>query len=409
MTILLRRLTFALLVAILAIGPFAMPVRADDWRPEKITVLLGHVPGGTVGRATEALAKVWSVKLGTPVVVVARGRASMLRAAGEFVLSPRDGRVVLAGDLGPLALAYTRARPSWTWARTLEHAGIYAVDPAVLFTSSSSGIDDLGDVLQQSRAQPYPVVIAAWDSLENVVLQDAAQVAGLRFAVTAAGGGPGLFDAVSKGTVRLAFGRLSLLQENRRAVRLFAHAGALGHEVAGGSATLDAALGVPSAPAGGFAAITVHAGLQRNFPERFERLKRSLRAARTDPNYLEALEELGLTTEGAAGIEHEEILAAVREWWDSAARVASIIGNVPPPVQTRGKLLQVEDEGRRLRYLGLDGKTHDLAADPEDTEITIAGVVPAMADPLMALKAGMLCEISRPSTLAVQASRLACR
>ncbi|MFM2130756.1 MAG: hypothetical protein RL477_2302 [Pseudomonadota bacterium] len=409
MTARCRAVFFVLaLGALLAAAPAGAP-RAQDWRPEKITVLLGHAPGGSFDRATRELANGWSVRLGAPVVVVARGRAGMMRAAGEFVLAPRDGRVVLAGDLGALALAYARSRPTWNWAQTFEHIGVFAVDPVVLFTGTGSGLDDLGDVKSQARGQPYPIVVAAWDSLENMVLQDIGRAAGLRFAVTPAGGGPGLAGAVTRGVVRLGFGRLSLLREARRSIRVLAHARALGRDVAGGSATLEAAFGVTSPPVGAFAAITVHAGFQRDFPERYERLKRALDAARQEPDYIESLEELGLTVEGAEQATHQDMLAAVRDWWDASTRVASVLAVLPQPARTRGKIQRVEEDGRQLRYLGLDGKTHDLSVDPEDTEVTVAGALPAGSDILRALRPGMICEITRPSALAVQASALACK
>lgn len=69
----------------------------------------------------------------------------------------------------------------------------------------------------------------------------------------------------------------------------------------------------------------------------------------------------------------------------------------------------VEDGGRRLRYLGLDGKIHDLSADAELTEVTIAGAASRSEEPLAGLRTGMLCEIAWPSAMAVQASRLACK
>lgn len=396
---------FCMLVAVLT----AVSARAQHWQPEKITILLGHARGSAIDRATVALAEAWRAKLGAPVVVLARGRAGMLRAAGEFAISPRDGRIVLAGDLAALALSYARTRPVWIWERTFEHLGVFAIDPAVLFTGTSSDIDDLGDIISQARMQPYPVAVAAWNGIENVVLQDVARSLGLRFTVTPVGGGAGFANAVSRGAMRLGFGRLSFLHDQRRSVRILAHGGALGREVMGGSATLDAVFGVSVPPVGRFDVITVHAGFQRNFPARYEKLRRSLEAAREDEDYRETLSELGFGTEGAGAVGHGEILAAVRQWWDAAARVAPVLAAVPAPTQTRGKLTRIEDNGRRLRYLGLDGEVHDLAADPEETEVTVAGTVQGGSDPLAGLKEGMICEIVWPSPVAVQASRLACK
>lgn len=382
--------------------------RAEDWRPDKITVYSGHAPSGSFGRAAMALGAALQKHLGVPVVVVPRGRASMLRAAGELMLKPRDGRFVVAGDLGALAIDYARARPDWLWARSLEHVGIFAVDPAVLFTSTSSGLDDFGEVQAAARSQPYPVAVSAWDSIENIVLQDAARAAGLRFAVTPAGGGEGLFSVASRGTVRLALGRMSLLREHRRSLRILAHAGVLDAATASHVVTFSTLMGVPAAPAGGYATITVHAGLRNSFPERHDRLRRTLDAARADKDYLEALEELDLSPD-TAGLAHDQLLPIVRQWWDAAARVAPVLAGAPAEMQTRGKLTVVEDGGRRLRYLGLDGKIHDLSADAELTEVTIAGAASRSEEPLAGLRTGMLCEIAWPSAMAVQASRLACK
>jgi tripartite-type tricarboxylate transporter receptor subunit TctC len=401
-----RIFTACLAVAFAALA--SLGARAEDWRPDKITVYSGHAPSSSFGRAATALGAAWQKQLGVPVVIVPRGRASMLRAAGELMLKPRDGRFVVAGDLGALAIGYARTRPDWLWARSLEHIGVFAVDPIVLFTSTSSGLDDFGEVQAAARGRSYPVAVSAWDSIENIVLQDAARAAGLLFAVTPAGGGEGLFSVASRGTVRLGFGRMSLLRAHRRSLRILAQASVLDAATASHVVTMSALMGVPAAPAGGFAAITVHAGVRNGFPERHDRLRRTLDAARADKDYLEALEDLDLLPD-ESGHAHDQLMPIVRQWWDAAARVAPVLAGAPAELRTRGKLTVVEEEGRRLRYLGLDGKIHNLSADAELTEVTIAGAASTGDEPLAALRAGMLCEIAWPSSMAVQASRLACK
>lgn len=400
--------SFALLAALTCAAPGA-PARAQAWHPEKLTILLGHAATGTHGRAAQALAKAWHVTLGAPVVVLARGRNSMLQTAGEFVRSPRDGRFVLAGDLGQLALSYARERPNWLWERSLEHFGVFGVDPAVLYTSASGGPDQLTKVIEAARARSYPVAVGVWESLETLVLYDAARNAQLRFQVVPVGEGAGLFDAVTGQKVPVGFGRMSSYRGEDRAISVLAVAGALGHQLTGGVPTLDGALGAVLPAAGYFDVLTVHANFQRLFPARYESLKRSFLRALTNEDYLRAIDDLGLNAKGTESADHDRLLSSVREWWDAARNVNDAFGARPAQITTRGKLTAVEDDGHRLRYLGLDGKIHDLHLDPDLTAVLYDGIPATDADPLARLKVGMLCRIALPSPVALQASSLSCK
>lgn len=109
-------LGFALCLALVLTAGVVLPgaASAQGWHPTRLTILLGHTMNGLDGRIAQVPARVWSRHLGAPVVIAARGRCSTLKTAGEFIQRPRDGSVVLAGDLGYLALAYARERPTWT-------------------------------------------------------------------------------------------------------------------------------------------------------------------------------------------------------------------------------------------------------------------------------------------------------
>ncbi len=390
---------------IVALGFCAVPAaRAQNWRPENLTLLIGHAAESNQGLAAAALAEAWTRTLGAPVVVVARGRASALLAAGEFTRQPRDGRVVLAGDLGAMALAYARERPTWNWARSFDHLGLYAADPAVLFIASRGGLENIEEVRTIAQEQPYPVAIAAWNSVENLVLSDAAQQARLLFAPLAMGSGRSFLQAVTAGHVRLAFGRASTFRDSRREVRILASA-ALGET--GADFPLDRVLGVTVPPAGRFDAITVHADFQRQFPERYESLKRSFFAARADEQFNERLDELGLSGENSDAVDHAALFTMVRGWWDAAGRVGARLKTPPAETQARGKITRIEPDRTRIHYLALDGKIHDLYIDPELSAVSVAGS--ASGTGVAALKVGMLCEIAWPSRAAVQVSRLSCR
>jgi hypothetical protein len=182
---------------------------AQDWRPARLTILLGHTLDGLDGRITRVLVRVWRRHLRAPVVIAAGGRRSLLKTAGEFTRRPRDGSVVLAGDLGYLALAYARERPDWAWARSFEHLGVFARDPAMMFVAAdATNIDDFYDVVRAAREGPYRIGVGHWLSLENLLVHDAAAQAGLQFKPIPIGSGESLLAAVLGGKVPLAFGRL---------------------------------------------------------------------------------------------------------------------------------------------------------------------------------------------------------
>lgn len=392
------------LALLLAVAPQA----SAQWRPARLTILLGHTADGTDGELARALAVAWAQALGAPVVVDARGRDSALMAAGEFTHDPHDGTVVLAGDLGDLALAYAREHPVWNWARTLEHFDIFALDPAVLATGAFSGLKDVDRIADFARTRTFKVGVRRWLSIDNLILNDMAAQAGLRFEPAPAGSGTSLVRALTDGKVPLAFGRQSDLAGAGRQIVLLAAAPSVDGTTLDRARNLDAVFGTHTAAAGRVDAISVHADFQRVFPERYDILKRSLAIALDDPAYRKVLTRHGLTLDGADSLDHAALLAMVRRWWDAVHRVGDVLDNAPEPTVTRGKITALKEGGRLVRYLGLDGKIHDLRADPDATELLVAGAAVTGPSPLAALKVGMLCEIAWPAVIAFEASRLNC-
>jgi hypothetical protein len=172
----------------------------------------------------------------------------------------------------------------------------------------------------------------------------------------------------------------------------------------------DRALGVAAAaPAGRANAIIVHGCLRGDFPERFEALKRSLAAAVASEEHRELLAALGLHRLGVETFDHAGLMGTVRQWWDAESRVAGFLAAEPPPVETRGKITALADGGRRVRYLGLDGKAHELLVDHDETDLRVNGATADGDGALGRLKPGMICEIAWPSAAALEASRLVCK
>ena len=402
-----RLLAAAVLSAILLLA--AATQASAQWRPARLTILLGHTADGIDGELAHALAIAWGQALGAPVVVDARGRGSALMAAAEFTHDPHDGTVVLAGDLGDLALAYAREHPAWNWARTFEHFDIFALDPAVLVTGAFSGLKDIDRIAEFARTRTFKVGVRRWLSIDNLILNDMAAQAGLRFEAAPAGSGTSLVRALTEGKVPLAFGRQSDLLGAGRQIVLLASATTVDGTPVDDVRDLDTVLGTRTAPAGRVDTISVHADFQRIFPERYDILRRSLAIALDDAGYRKMLTHLGLTLDGADSLDHTALLAMVRRWWDAVHRVGAVLDDAPEPTVTRGKITALKESGRLVRYLGLDGKIHELRADPDATELLVGGAAVTGPSPLAALKVGMLCEIAWPAVIAFEASRLSCK
>ncbi|MFT5538523.1 MAG: hypothetical protein ACI82H_000035 [Alphaproteobacteria bacterium] len=278
----------------------------------------------------------------------------------------------------------------------------------MLVAADTTNIDDLDDVVRAAREGPFSVGIGRWLSFENLLVHDVAAQAGLQLKPVPIGSGESLLAAVISGKLPLIFGRRSDIAVKRRVVNVLAQTQAIGLVVKG-TKTIDSALATVTAPAGRIDVITVHAGFQRAYPARFERLNRSFQAAINDEEYQEALIKLGFTTKGTHNIPHPRLMTSVRLWWDAYRRVGAKLALSPAPVITRGKISFVGKGGRVIRYLGLDGKQNDLHANADETDLVISGVSVAGAEPLKAIRVGLICEIARPSALALEASRLTCK
>jgi tripartite-type tricarboxylate transporter receptor subunit TctC len=213
--ILFRHLPGCILALALACVLVSGAPAAARWKPERVTIILGQSAHGFEGRLVRGLARVWSLKLLAPVVVAARGRGQVMVAADAFARSPRDGTVVMAVDLGSLALEYARSRPGWVWTRTFEHLGVFALDPVYLFTADDRKGVTLDAMLRAARTQAQGIGIGHWRALENLALHDAARRAGLRFRVQPVGSGESLVAAVTDGKLALALGHASDLARHR--------------------------------------------------------------------------------------------------------------------------------------------------------------------------------------------------
>ncbi len=400
----------AVMTLALALGGAFLPgARAEAaWKPARVTILLGQSAEGFEGRLVRGLARVWSLKLLAPVVVAAQGRGRMMQAADAFDRTPRDGTVVLAADLGRLAIEYARHRPGWLWARTFEHLGVFALDPVFLFAAEDSRDATLEAVSKAVRTREQKIGVGHWRTLETLALHDLARQAGLRFRVQPVGSGASLVAAVTGGSLALALGHASDLARNRDDVQVLAELPALGTRPPA-HPLFDRAFGAVAVPAGRVNVITVHARLRRDFPERFEMLKRSFAAAVASEDHRRLLASLGLHRLGVETLDHASLMGAVWQWWDAEARVAGSLAAEPPMVETRGKITALADECRRVRYLGLDGKSHELLVDPDETDLRIRGAAADGAAALERLRPGMICEIAWPSAAAREASRLLCK
>ena len=170
---------------------------AEAWRPAGgITLLIPFAQGGATDVLGRLMAPELGERLGVTITVENMPGESGQRAMAALGQSPRDGRMLLLGNLGSFALnPHLFAQLPYDPLRDLAPIGLIGTNPMVLLVSRASGITDVAGLRRHAREGRLSIGSAGRGSalhLGGVMLMRALGEGGEL--VPYPGGGPALED-----------------------------------------------------------------------------------------------------------------------------------------------------------------------------------------------------------------------
>lgn len=144
-----------LLLAAFALSLGSNVARAQDFPSKSVRLIVGFSAGGindTMARiVAQKLTEIW----GQPVIVENRVGASGTIGADFVAKAPPDGHTLLAGDIGPNAVASSLYKNvPYDLARDFVHIARLITYPLVIVVPVGSPMASLKDLISQAKAKP---------------------------------------------------------------------------------------------------------------------------------------------------------------------------------------------------------------------------------------------------------------
>jgi tripartite-type tricarboxylate transporter receptor subunit TctC len=204
-----RVLTGAAAVSAAAILP--RPSLGADWRPtETVRLIVPAAPGGTTDVMGRLLAAHLQTAWGQSAVVENRSGGGGTIGTAEVVRAKADGHVILVGNPGPNAIAYSIFRNMTYKSDQLQPVSNMIRIPNIVSAHPSTGIKTIGELIAYIKANPDKLTYASSGVGQSPHLTAAwfLQLTGLKMVhVPFRGAGPALQAALA-GDIQILFDNL---------------------------------------------------------------------------------------------------------------------------------------------------------------------------------------------------------
>ena len=289
----MKRIVLALLAAVVT-GGHALPVLGQAFPDKPIRFILGFATGGPTDLSTRALAAAGAKQLGQPMVVQNMPGAAGALAMAELARSPADGYTVSMITSSYKAIVAHQQKPAFDPGEIQTLLG-YAEFRHLFFVKADSPIASFEDLVKQGRASPGSLKFGHVGNGSSLQLQGLSFFRGAGVQVTDVPyrGSAEFTNAVLGGHVDLALIDIAGIRQLVRAgtVRLLV------------TATPQRFADFPDVPTALEKGIEgpeyfnplVGVAVRRGTPpERVRRLHDALRRATEDPDFVKAMNDIGL-------------------------------------------------------------------------------------------------------------------
>lgn len=276
----IRRLIFLTLMLVLAAAP---GLAQDNWPTRPITVIVPSSAGGTVDTAARIVQPFWEKELGVPLRIVNRPGGSLAVGLTLIAEAKDDGSTI--GVYASPHLEFTTITQQVSYdVDSFDFIGGYAFDPGVIRIHVDSPYNDFNEWIEWVKSQPAGSVTISVSSLtsSNVLgLKQIEEQAGVEFNIIPYAGGNEARLAVVAKEVDATHTQLFGSQNIAASTRVIAvhYRSNDWPEVSDNARTLNEQTGWRLGGTGSGSGFLVTSALQERYPERYQKLVDTYRAA----------------------------------------------------------------------------------------------------------------------------------
>ncbi len=292
---------------------------AQEWKPKQITIIVPHSLGGGQERLTRAITSVWAKHLKIKLKILPK-RGSSGRVGFDYFQQQKaalEGTVIVSTNLATTGIMWIQQQPPWDWKSTIQPLGLFGIDPGVYAVRSDSKFKSLKDVIEATRKKPLTISVTQWASSENLNIHQLMSQLGIKLQAIPSGGGAKTLTAVLGGHVDLGMTKVSNFKKGGEKIRYLAISQS--HNMLpgliGDIPTVDQALGIKTTHVASYRTMVVHKAFAKNYPKRYEQLRKTLEQAKDDPEYIEKAKKIGIHPNLIVDMSPDEIQGIVEGYW----------------------------------------------------------------------------------------------
>ncbi|MDA9982326.1 tripartite tricarboxylate transporter substrate-binding protein, partial [Gammaproteobacteria bacterium] len=365
-------------------------VRALEFPPKKITIVMTGSVGGGQDRLTRVFVKVWEKHLGARIGVLPMPGASGRVGLDYFAAQSTDGTVLASVNLSTASIMHRQQKPSWDWLATIHNLGVFGVDPGAIFVRKDSPYQTVENIIDAARQQPMLIGVSQWSNSDNLVIHQIIDQTGAQLQAIPAGGGSATVTAVLGGHVPVAVGKVSNINSVGGELRIIGMT--MGEnpipQLTGNAPTINDVLNINSSFSASYRAIVVPASMLIDHPDRYRILKDSFEAAKDDQEYVERAAQNNISSDLILDLDHVALQALVDGYWKAYDESGAFFSVDQKLITVNSELVDVGKDGESVVYLS-DGEKKSIRISRTRTRVEITGNTAARSQ----LKPGMGCEI----------------
>lgn len=267
----------------------------DKFPTEPIRYVLANAPGGSIETLIRKFQPYLEEALGQPIMIECIEGAGGIIGTNVVKEAEPDGYTIMTRSASSLINSFLRSGADFTL-DDFDYLSRFSNDPAVIMVRNDSPYQTINDLIEDAKANPgkVRVSVSGINDINYLALRVLEEQAGIDLNLVTYDGGSKSRLAVINGEVAATqcnyFGASSMWDDCR--ILAVCHT-ENNLEALEGIPTLNDALGLDVPPAPASYMVFMPDGVKEQYPERFEKLLNAFETAWSNPEFLEAMKEMG--------------------------------------------------------------------------------------------------------------------
>ncbi|ESR22680.1 Bug family tripartite tricarboxylate transporter substrate binding protein [Lutibaculum baratangense] len=304
------------------------PGFAQQFPSHTMNVVIPTGEGGGVDRAARAFTSVWQKHLGANFEFGYFPGASG-QVGYEVYVGKRepDAHNLLFGNIGPEMIVYATQDTSYTYPDDYIYFAGIDVDDSAIWVAANSELQTIEDLVEAGKQRTINISTSRLPHPSSLGVLALGEATGADFRLIPYGGGSAARTAAITGEVEACatfLGSSLGLDDQIRFLTVFQNRNRLPN-LTNDAPPVNEALGTQIPALSGTRAWAIHRAAAEEYPDRFEKLKETSRAAFEDPAYRQEVEQSKLIWEFAEYSDEEACAAEARATMELAERYKDVL------------------------------------------------------------------------------------